>query len=100
MNQEQFEEICFQIITFAGEARSSFVEALRQRRTRISRNARELLAEGSRHLIQAEKVHMQLIQQEAAGETVQVKMILTHAEDLMMSADTIHVLCEELISLL
>lgn len=100
MNQEQFEEICFQIITFAGEARSSFVEALRHAKDADKSKARELLAEGNRHLIQAEKDHMQLIQQEAAGETVQVKMILTHAEDLMMSADTIHVLCEELISLL
>ena len=88
MNQEQFEEICFQIITFAGEARSSFVEALRHAKDADKSKARELLAEGSRHLIQA------------AGETVQVKMILTHAEDLMLSADTIHVLCEELISLL
>ena len=44
--------------------------------------------------------NMQLIQQEAAGETVPLRMILTHAEDLMMSADTIHVLSEELISLL
>ena len=29
MSPEQYEEICFQIITFAGEARSCFVEALR-----------------------------------------------------------------------
>lgn len=100
MSPEQYEEICFQIITFAGEARSCFVEALRHAKDADKTKARELLAEGNQHLIEAEKVHMQLIQQEAAGETVPLRMILTHAEDLMMSADTIHVLNEELISLL
>ena len=43
---------------------------------------------------------MQLIQQEASGEAVEFRMLLTHAEDLMMSADTIHILCAELIALL
>ena len=59
-----------------------------------------MLAEGNQHLIEAEKVHMQLIQREANDEPVEIKMILMHAEDLMMSADTIHILIEELIPLL
>ena len=100
MTAEQLEEICFQIITYAGEARSCFIEALRHVKDGDKTKARALLAEGNQHLIEAEKVHMQLIQREANDEPVEIKMILMHAEDLMMSADTIHILIEELIPLL
>lgn len=100
MTAEQFEEICFQIITYAGEARSCFIEALRQAKQADKTNAKALFEEGNANLIEAEKVHAKLIQQEANDEPVEIKMILMHAEDLMMSADTIHILVEELITLL
>lgn len=98
MNEEQLEEICFQIITYAGQARSCFVEALRKNRTDKTA-AVKLLEEGNANLIEAEKVHARLIQQEASGNPVGFKMILMHAEDIMMSADTIHILAEEYLAL-
>ena len=51
MSPEQYEEICFQIITFAGEARSCFVEALRHAKDADKTKARELLEEGNQQLI-------------------------------------------------
>ena len=96
---EQYEENCFQIISYAGEARSYFIEALRHVKDEDKSKSMELLEEGNNSLILAEKAHLKFIQQEAEDKTVEMKMILMHAEDLMMSADTLKAIVSELIDL-
>ena len=97
---EGLELICFEIISSVGMARSLYIEAIQEAKTGNFEQAQELIKQGDESFTEGHHSHAKLIQQEAAGETVPLRMILTHAEDLMMSADTIHVLSEELISLL
>ena len=60
---------------------------------------RRLIAEGERLTAEGHKSHTQLIQQEAAGEDVKLSLLLLHAEDQMMSAETIKIMVEEMIEL-
>ena len=97
---ENFEETCFQIISYAGEARSYFIEALRHAKDTDKSECRRLLDAGNESLIQAEKAHMQFVTLEANDQSVDMKLLLLHAEDIMMSADTMKALVSELTELL
>jgi PTS system cellobiose-specific IIA component len=61
--------------------------------------ARELMEEGDNHFSQGHHVHAKLIQQEASGETPQMHLLLIHAEDQMMPAETLRIVAEEMIDL-
>ena len=58
-----------------------------------------MIAEGDEMMKQGHLPHSDLIQKEAAGEAVPMGLILTHAEDQMMSAEVFKVMAEEIIEL-
>lgn len=87
----------FQIISAVGTAKSCFVEAMRCARKGEFEKALTLIEEGETELIQGQQVHLELIQEEASGNKVGSNLILIHAEDQMMSAETIKICAVELI---
>lgn len=94
---ERMEEILFQIITKAGESRSMYVEAIRDIRKGNHRAAKRKIEDGRKILSGAHSIHFELIQKEAGGESVKVGLLLVHAEDLMMSAETLGIIAEEML---
>ena len=54
------------------------------------------IEESSEYLIKGHHAHTELIQKEAAGEKLDFSLIIMHAEDQMMSAETIKTLVEEI----
>ncbi|MTI95881.1 MAG: PTS lactose/cellobiose transporter subunit IIA [Firmicutes bacterium] len=96
---EGLELICFEMISFNGSARSSYVEAITAAKNSDFARAEELMAEGNESFEQGHKAHAKLIQREAAGESTEIKLLLIHAEDLMMSAETLRIMAEEMIEL-
>lgn len=96
---ENLEMICFQLITAAGGAKSSYIEAVQKAKEGLYDEAEALISAGDEMMKQGHEPHTELIQKEAAGETLQMGLILTHAEDQMMSAETVKIMAEELIAL-
>ena len=96
---KDLELICFQLITSAGTAKSKYMEALAAAKQQDFQTARALITEGEKQMADGHKSHTQLIQQEAAGENVKLSLLLLHAEDQMMSAETIKIMVEEMIEL-
>lgn len=88
------EEICFQIICSAGEARSLYVEAARAAKRGKLEEAEERLKAGKDLLVNSHKIHFDLIAEEAGGNKTEVCLLLVHAEDLMMSAETLGIVAE------
>lgn len=95
---ENLELICFQIISSAGMARSSFIEAIQEARKNNFIVAKEKIKEGEEYFVKGHQAHADLIQKEANGDSVQPNLLLIHAEDQMMSAETIKIIAEELIN--
>ena len=81
---EGMELIAFEIISNVGTAKSL---------------AEEKLAEASKYFVNGHHAHASLIQKEASGEKVEPSLIIMHAEDQMMSAETIKFLVEEMIEM-
>lgn len=95
---EGLEMICFQIISNVGAARSSYIEAIQRAKAGDFDGAVRCIEEGQKQFLVGHEAHFQLIQKEAAGESVGGSLILVHAEDQLMSAESFKIIAEEMIA--
>lgn len=95
---EGLELICFKIIFASGEATSCYMEAIQHARLGAFDLAAASIEEGQAAYVLGHRAHAELIQQEASGEGVTTTLLLLHAEDQMMAADTIKLMSEEFIA--
>lgn len=96
---ENTETIAFKIIASVGTARSMFVEAIRKAKEGKREEALQLIEEGNSVFLEGHKAHMELVTKEAKGEDFNLSLLLVHAEDQLMSAETIRIISEEIIEL-
>ena len=61
--------------------------------------AKAKIKEGDQEFVKGHEAHAGLIQKEANGETVVPNILLMHAEDQLMSAETIKMMALEIIKL-
>jgi cellobiose PTS system EIIA component len=94
---ENIELVCFQIISAVGSAKSMYIEAVREAKKGDFEKAVSLIDEGQKVYKEGHHFHAKLIQQEASGEKTDINLLLVHAEDQMMSAETIKIMAEEFI---
>lgn len=93
------EQTCFELICHVGDARSSFIQAIQAAKKGQFAEANELIASGQAAFNRGHGVHAKLIQAEAEGGNSTVSLLLVHAEDQLMSAETFKILCQEFIEI-
>ncbi|PGK51131.1 PTS lactose/cellobiose transporter subunit IIA [Priestia megaterium] len=93
------EEVSFQLILHGGDAKSSAMEALYHAKEGNFEAADESLAKASVSIGEAHKQQTALIQGEARGETVEIRLLLVHAQDHLMNAITTIDLAKEIVEL-
>ncbi|ERK29906.1 PTS lactose/cellobiose transporter subunit IIA [Clostridium intestinale] len=93
------ELVSFEIISNVGMAKSLAIEAIRECRQGNYTVSKEKLEECNKFMIKAHHSHSELIQKEASGEKVEFSLILMHAEDQMLSAETTMVLANEIVDM-
>ena len=86
---DNLELICFQMISNAGMAKSTFVEAMQEAEAGNFDAAQAKIEEGKNFLVTGHGVHAGLIQKEAAGEKTDLTLLLMHAEDQLLSCETL-----------
>ena len=94
---ESMEMMCFQLISNCGNARSNYVEAINQAKEGNYEEVEKLLEEANVCFNQGHKVHASMIAHEAQGNEMDFKLIIVHAEDILMSAETLKIISENLI---
>jgi len=94
---EGLELSCFQIISSAGMAKNSFIEAIKEAKKGNFKKAEICISEGEAYFNQGHNSHAKLIQQEANDGQVTPNLLLLHAEDQLMSVETCKILATELI---
>lgn len=95
--ENNMEAVAFELISNVGEARSLLMEALTLSREEDFETADKKVIEASKLLGNAHHGHFGLIQREANGEQLPFSLILMHAEDQLMTTETLKMLVEELI---
>ena len=62
-------------------------------------NAWELIVAGGEDVAKGHDYHLELLQKEADGKPVEIRMLLIHAEDQLMSAEDFGILAIEFVEL-
>ena len=94
---DELVRISFQIIAAVGGARSSYVEAVGAAKEGDFDRADELMKKGEESFLAGHDAHTSLIQREAGGDPVTMTLMITHAEDQLMAAETFKIVATELI---
>ncbi|XJZ26722.1 PTS lactose/cellobiose transporter subunit IIA [Bacillota bacterium Lsc_1132] len=93
------EEISFQIILNGGNARSLAMEAMHHARMNELDLAEQKIEEANEEMRKAHHFQTDLIQGEARGEKIEIRLLLIHAQDHLMNAITVIDLAKEIIEL-
>lgn len=96
-NKKQYEEVCFRIISAAGSAKSSFLEAIEL--AKEGEDYEASLKEGNEVFMKATKAHTEALQLDAS-EDLDIGLLLIHAETILSSAETVRDLSQTIIELI
>ena len=97
---EGLELTAFQIISAVGTARSCYIEAIQKAKEGDFEGAEKLVKEGDEMFIEGHHAHAGLLQIEADnGQGSAVSLIILHAEDQLMSAESFKTIALEFIDL-
>ncbi|WP_028777741.1 PTS lactose/cellobiose transporter subunit IIA [Shimazuella kribbensis] len=93
------EEISFQIILHAGNARSSSMEAIHLAKEGKFEEAAAKIAEAEKEFLEAHHSQTKLLQKEASGQGQSPTVLLIHSQDHLMTAMTVKEMAQEFIEL-
>lgn len=94
---KNIEEYSIRMIAAVGSAKSKYLEALKLAGCKEFEKAAKCVEEGKEIFLDGHKVHAELLAKSAGAEDVTVSLLLAHAEDQLMSAETIQIMVEEFI---
>ncbi len=94
-----FEKVSFEIITKAGGAKSSAMEALYLVKDKKYEEAEIKMAESNKEISEAAHAHMDVIVEEAQGIQHPFKVLFLHAEDQLLTTQTLILLVTEMIEM-
>lgn len=98
MDMEELELICFQIISAVGSARSEYIEAIHMAKDNKIQEAKDKIKSGEEMFLMGHHAHAELLEKDANGE-LQANLFIMHAEDQLMSAETLKIVANEFIDL-
>jgi Phosphotransferase system cellobiose-specific component IIA len=91
------EEIAFEVINYAGEAKTLLMEAIAESEQNKFGSIDEKMKRANECLKRGEQAHFKVITEEARSQDVKVTMLLLHAEDLLISTETVRDLALQII---
>lgn len=92
-------EIAFQIILYAGNGKSSAMEAIQEAKEGNFTAADDKIKEANEELGKAHEFQTSLLQEEARGDGQAVNVILVHSQDHLMTSMTVRDLAIEIIEI-
>lgn len=99
MNREESTLLGFEIVAYAGDARSRLLEALTAAQGGDYERAETLVEEADACIVQAHQAQTSLLQKEAAGEDLAYSVTLMHGQDHLMTTLLLKDLMKHMIEL-
>lgn len=99
MNKEEVTMIGFEIVAYAGEARSNLIEAINVAKDGEYEKAEELIKEADETIKEAHNIQTKMLSKEAAGEEMEIGFIMVHGQDHLMTTLLLRDLVEHLVNL-
>ena len=95
---ERVSEVALTIITYSGLAKSAYIQAMRSFADLNAFNLK--VEEGDEAFTTAHGAHAELLSLEMDKREPQISLLLAHAEDQLMSAETIKTLALEIFNII
>ena len=86
MTTDDMAMIAMEIVAYAGDARTKFLDAMDAIGARDFAKAESLIKEGDELILNAHNQQTALITKEAAGESIEIGFLTVHAQDHLMTA--------------
>ncbi len=99
MNKDELMDVAIEIVAYAGDARTKFLEAMNEASKGNFDLAEKLVEEGNKCIINAHGSQTELIFKEANGENVEPNVIFIHAQDHLMTTLVLKDLVKHMIEL-
>jgi len=96
---EILEQVSLQIISSVGAARSNFIMAIDEASEGNFKKAEQLLVEGKQNFHEGHLTHARLLFESSKDDNMQMNLLIVHAEDQLMSAETFGLLAERIIKM-
>lgn len=91
------EQIVMELVVNGGNARSKAMAAIKAAKGGDFESAKEKIKEANEALNKAHDFQTSLIQKEAAGESLEISLLMVHAQDHLMNAMTVRDLAKEMV---
>ena len=95
----ELEDNLIEIISLSGEVKKDFLKAVKHAKNNEPEEAEEIYAEADDKLIKAHLKQTELINKEAGGEKLESSLLLTHAQDHLMTAILLKDMAKEFMDL-
>ena len=99
MNREEVTLLGFEIVAYAGDARSKLLEALKAAEAGDFAKAEALVEEAAGCIAEAHKAQTSMLAQEATGEEIPYSITMMHGQDHLMTTILLKDLMHHLIEL-
>lgn len=90
---------CLEIISYVGQSRNDYIEAIQEAKSGDYEACNEKLRKGNEMYAKGHRAHQLLVQEEAGGNKIELNLLLTHAQDQLMSAEAFKILCDEFVDI-
>lgn len=95
---EEIASLAMRLIFSSGNAKSTAIQAIQKAEENIT-EAKELLKEAQAQLHEGHEIQTKLMQDEINGKQVEKSILLIHAQDHFMAADTVILLAKQILKL-
>lgn len=99
MDKEEVSMIGFEIVAYAGDARSNLIQAIEEARKGNYEKADELIEEADESMKEAHNTQTSMLAKEAEGEDVELSFIMMHGQDHLMTTLLLKDIVEHLINI-
>lgn len=99
MNKEELQMLGFEIVAYAGDARSSLLSIIKEARDGKFDNVDTLMADAEENLNLAHKAQTKCLAAEADGQDLEIGFIFVHGQDHLMTTILLKELTENFVDL-
>lgn len=97
-SNEVAQKLC-KLIAYAGDSKSSAIEAMEAGRAFNLKQAESLMAKSDESLLISQRVQLELMTSEARGEDLNISMLLLHAVSIFAAAEVSNIFAKQYIEL-
>lgn len=99
MDKREVAMIGFEIVAYAGEARSYLLQALKEAKNGDFSNVETLKEKANESILKAHKSQTEMLTMEARGEDIEIGFIMVHGQDHLMTTILLKDIIDNLIDI-